>query len=182
MGTFVVPGSAASLTGTSVTGSLTFPGDPSNYFDPGYQYAPGADLNALFGTTVTISDTAVEFGFDDTVANALSADFAGNTLTITDVVEGTVTNNALEMQFTDVAFANESLVPTSQTDSLIGGYSIAGEVLTINSSGGNVVAGQTFTDTFLLEAVPEASTLNLTATVGFLLVLWRVAHKTRAVK
>lgn len=168
---FALPGRSASLGGTSVTGSLTFSGDPSNYFDPGYGFVPPGDLNNS-GTTVTISDSAVEFGYDDGVSNAYSADFTGNGLTITDVAEGTELNLAFTMTFVDPAFANLSLVPV-MTSSLIGTYSLSGDVITLTSPGGNVTDGEILTSTFAIGSVPEPSSISylfvslLLAFVGF---------------
>src|ERR1700761_5976794 len=82
---FAVAGHAATLVGTSVTGALIFSGDASmtNYFDPINGFAAPGDLNFLDNsTTVTISDTAVEFGYDDGVSNAFSAGFSDHQLTI----------------------------------------------------------------------------------------------------
>ena len=80
----------ADLTGTQVTGSLQFSAPPPvgiNYFDPANQYVdgplgtfPGGSLNSS-GTTVTISGTAVEFGYKDS-DNTDSANFTGSQLTI----------------------------------------------------------------------------------------------------
>lgn len=156
---FAVCGDPASLVGSSVTGSLNFAGNINNYFDPGYGFVPPADLNAA-GTTVIISNSAVEFGYDDVVANAYSANFTNNQLTITDVVEGTGTNLPVTMTFTDAAFSNMYLVPVS-TPTLISTFSISGDVLTLSSKGGNVTQGQVFTDTFTIQPVPEPSTSGL---------------------
>ncbi|MGC2659540.1 MAG: hypothetical protein WA324_16405, partial [Bryobacteraceae bacterium] len=113
-GALAFDGQSATLAGTSVTGSLVFPGDPSNYFNPGYGFAPPGDLNAIDASpTVTISDAAVEFGYDDGFANAISADFTGNMLTVTDVVEGTGANLGFTMTFSDSAFAGLNLIPVN---------------------------------------------------------------------
>ncbi len=177
---FAVPGNAT-LAGSSVTGSLQFSGDPSNYFDPGYGFVPSADLNAS-GTTVTVSNTAVEFGYDDGAANAFSADFTDHQLTITDVVEGSGSNLGFQMMFTDTAFANQYLIPVAGPLPLIDSYSIAGDVLTLNSPGGNVTAGQTFTASFTVAPIPEPSTLGLLCMAAFAATgfLTRLSSKTLA--
>ncbi len=162
-----VPGQAASLIGTSVTGSLVFTGDPSNYFDPGYFFVPPADLNSS-GTTVTVSNSDVEFGYDDGIANAYSADFTANQLTVTDQVEGSGDNAGLTMMFTDSAFSNQSLVLASASSPFINNYSLTGNVVTLNSAGGSVTAGQTLTETFTFTAVPEPSTVGLLSIVVLL--------------
>ncbi len=64
------------MIGTSVTGELLFDGDPAELLDPANLEVPGGYLNTA-GTTVTISDPAVEFGFQDahkTVHGGLHAD------------------------------------------------------------------------------------------------------------
>lgn len=157
---FAVTGHAATLAGTSVTGSLVFSGDPSmtNYFDPINGFAVPGDLNFIGNsTTVAVSDAAVEFGYDDGVANAISADFSDNQLTITDVVEGTGTNVGFSMTFSDSAFLDQYLIPANSL-TLIDSYSRGGDVFTLSSSGGNVTDGETFTDIFNVAPVPEPST------------------------
>ena len=157
---FAVAGHAATLVGTSVTGSLVFSGDPSmtNYFDPINGFAAPGDLNFIDNsTTVTISDTAVEFGYDDGVSNAFSADFSDHQLTITDLVEGTGTNFGFTMTFSDSAFSGQYLVPVNSL-TLIESYSSAAGVFTLSSTGGSVTAGETLTDTFNVASVPEPST------------------------
>lgn len=179
---FALSANAASLVGTSVTGSLMFPGDPSNYFDPGYGFAPSGDLNAIDNsTTVPVSNSFVEFGYDDGVANALSADFTGTQLTITDVVEGTGTNFGFTMMFSDNSFAGYNLIPVNSL-TLIDSYSLAGSNLTVSSAGRNVTAGQTFSDTFYFSAVPEPSNLGLclSAFIGLALVGTRNVRRRSA--
>ncbi len=171
---FAVTSHAATLAGTSVTGSLIFSGDPSNYFNPGYGFAPPADLNAIDGsTTVTISDADVEFGYDDGFANAFSADFTGHQLTITDTVEGTGSNLGFTMTFSDAAFSGQYLVPVNSLN-LIDSYSSAGTVFTLSSPGGNVTAGETFTGTFNIASVPEPSTQGFVclALLAFGTLVW----------
>jgi hypothetical protein len=73
----------ADLIGTQVTGyygaQASYP--DNNLFDPGTNVIPPAYLNSG-GTTVTISGTAVEFGAES-VAARITADFTGDTLTLT---------------------------------------------------------------------------------------------------
>ncbi len=149
----VATADAASLVGTSVTGSLMFAGDPSNYFDPGYGFAPLTDLNAIDNsTTVTISNTAVEFGYDDG-ANLITVDFTDNGVTMSDVVELTGSNVPITMTFTDPALVHE------YAPALPGIFSISGDVLTANLPGGNVTMGQPpITYSSGLVPVPEPST------------------------
>ncbi len=166
---FVLPGNAA-LVGTSVNGSLTLDGDPSNYFDPGYGFVPATDLN-ISGTTVTISNSAVEFGYDD-VGSVISADFSDNRLTITDLIGTPETNNSFRMIFTDPAFSSQSLFTVSDSFPITA-RSLVGDVITLDYAGGPPTVGQTLTATFDIAPSPEPATLGLffisgLATLGML--------------
>lgn len=151
----------ASLVGSSVTGSLTFAGDPSNYFDPGYGFVPPGYLNTS-GTTVTISGNSVEFGYNDG-GSLISANFSDNQLTVADLIEMAGPNNGFQMTFTDTAFAGEYLIRGSDTFP-VSDYSLAGDEITLHYAGGNPALGQTVGASFTLAAIPEPSTLGL----GFL--------------
>ena len=154
---FSLPGNAA-LVGTSVTGSLTFGGDPSNYFDPGYGFVPATGYLNIGGTTATVSNSAVEFGFDDG-ASRISADFFDTQFTISDLIESSGTNNSFQMIFADPAFAGQSLFPVS--DSFPFSHdSIVGDLLTLNYAGGAPLTGQTLTATFNVVPSPEPSTAS----------------------
>ena len=103
---------SASLVGTSVTGSLTFSGDPSNYFNPGYGFVPASGYLNFSGVTVTVSNSAVEFGYDDG-ASRISADFSDNKVTISDLIELSGPTNGFQMTFTDSAFGGKGLIANS---------------------------------------------------------------------
>ena len=168
---FTLPGNAA-LVGTSVTGSLTFDGDPSNYFDPGYGFVPSSGYLNIDGTTVLVSNSAVEFGFDDG-ASRITADFFDTQLTLSDLIESSGTNNSFQMIFADPAFAEQSLFPVS--DSFPFSYSsIAGNVLTLDYAGSTPIVGQTLTATFNVVPSPEPSSagivfISVIAALAFLL-------------
>lgn len=102
---------SASLLGTEVTGSLTFTGDPSNYFDPGYGFVPAGYLN-VSGSSVTVSNPAIEFGFDDG-SSLISADFLNNKLVLNDVIELSGPTNSFQMVFTDTALFGQPLMLSS---------------------------------------------------------------------
>ncbi len=138
----VVLPAKATLVGTSVTGSLTFPSDPSNYFDPGYGFVPATGYLNVSGTTVTVSDSAVEFGCDD-YASLISADFSHNQLTIRDLNEIAETNNSFQLMFTDSALNGQYLIPKSDSFPL-NGFSLVGDAITLDYPGGNP-AGRTDT-------------------------------------
>lgn len=72
----------ADLLGTSVSGTLSFPQDPTNWFDPANPFVPTGFLNVT-GTTVVISNPDLEFGFDDGLS-AISVDFTGSKLLLKD--------------------------------------------------------------------------------------------------
>ena len=150
---------ASSLVGSSVTGSLTFPGDPSNYFDPGYGFVPFTGYLNAAGTTVAVSAGAVEFGYDDG-ASLLSADFSGNQFTISDLIELSGPTNGFELTFTDLAFDGQSF-NFSSGNALPSSFSLVGNTLTLDYAGSNVTAGQEFTSTFSVAQTPEPSSLCL---------------------
>ena len=154
----------ATLIGSSVDGSLTFGGDPSNYFDPGYGFVPATGYLNISGTTVTVSDSAVEFGFDDG-SNRISTNFSGNSVVISDLIETPGTNNGFQSMFADAAFTGQYLIPVSDSFPL-SLHSVIGDVMTLDYAGGNPAVGQTLTATFIVTPVPEPSTSGLVAISG----------------
>ena len=169
-----LPGKGA-LAGTSVTGSLTFSGDPSNYFDPGYGFVPSTGYLNTSSTTVAISNSAVEFGYDDG-GNRLSADFTDAQLSVNDLVESAGSNLGWQMTFSDPAFAGESLFLVS--DSLpLSGYSVTGDLITLNYAGGSVTAGQNLTATFAITSTPEPSTAGALVLSGFAALVFCFVRK-----
>jgi hypothetical protein len=150
---------SATLVGTSVTGSLAFSGDPSNYFNPGYGFVPASGYLNFSGITVTVSNSAVEFGYDDG-ASRISADFSGNNVTVSDLIELSGPTNSFQMTFTDSAFDGKGLIASSNSFP-ISQYSVSGNVITLDYAGGNPMQGQTLTATFSIVAVPEPSVLGL---------------------
>jgi hypothetical protein len=167
-----VPGNAT-LVGTSVTGSITFSGDPSNYFNPGYGFVPAGYLN-VSGTTVTVSDSALEFGYDDG-ASRISANFSDSSVTISDLIELSGPPNAFRLTFTDTAFAGQHLV--AGADSLpLSDYSLVGDVITLDYPGGNPSQGQTLSAIFTITSAPEPATLGLISISALLcLALFRTS-------
>ena len=169
---------AATLVGTSVTGSFTFSGDPSNYFDPGYGLVPSTGYLNASGTTVTISDSAVEFGYDDG-ASLISANFSDHALTVSDLTELPGSTNGFEMTFIDAAFAGQ--LATDDSDSFpFTSYSVAGDVLTLNYAGAaNPTVGQTFTASFTLAPAPEPSSKGLVAIALLTLTALSAVYRKR---
>ena len=130
---FVTPlASQAAVLGSSVTGELYFGANPNNYFDPANGFVPATTLNNA-GTTVVISDPAVEFGFVDALNTDL-VDFFADGVTITDDVDG----NAFPwvMIFTSDAFIGLMLLEVSD-NFLNGGItgSLIGDTLTFSWAG-----------------------------------------------
>ncbi|MFO1428937.1 MAG: PEP-CTERM sorting domain-containing protein [Candidatus Competibacteraceae bacterium] len=159
---------SAGLLGQQVTGSLelgNFPG--INWFDPGFGSVPSGYLNES-GTTVTIQDPAIEFGYDDG-RNRDTANFDDNTLTIRDSVLTTGTNDSFVMTFTSVTpglFASISLISDNFLPLLVSPPSLIGDTITITWAGGTVTAGQNFVAVFEIttnptNTVPEPATLAL---------------------
>jgi hypothetical protein len=157
--TFTTLPAHADLTGTSVTGSLHFDGLTENFFDPANGFVPAGFLNAA-GPTVTISNTAAEFGFDDG-ANTDIANFTGSALVVTD----DDTDNAANwvMTFTDTAFLGLNLVQTSDTFTN-GGVTgvLSGDTITLDWAGTSTADGLMAT-TFTLNPAntPEPSSILL---------------------
>ena len=120
---------------------------------------PGYENTA--GTTVPISDTAVEFGFSDGY-NFDTADFTAATLTLTDQVNN---NGAVPWQqtFTDPAFSG---VITKVSDTFDNGgvtASVSGDTITLNWAGTGVT-NVTYSAVFDVGSalqVPEPSTWAL---------------------
>jgi hypothetical protein len=170
LGVFCLP-VHASLVGTSVTGSLLFSGDPSNYFDPNNGFVPAAGYLNTSGTTVTISNNAVEFGYDDG-ASQIAADFSGNQLTLSDLIELAGPTNGFTVSFTDAAFAGQYLIPVSDSFTL-SGYSLTGDVITLDYPNGNPNQGQDFGATFTIAPIPEPATVWLLSVAVFTILLLR---------
>jgi hypothetical protein len=172
----------ADLVGTQVTGTLSFPGLTSNFFDPslyGGMFVPSADLNYTQGTMVTISATATEFGYSDG-ANAITADFTGTQLTLTDA---TVGSKGWTISFADTSFAGMSLAQPSNFSGLT--FNSAGDGLTFTWAGApNSTQAATYSATFNIvdpppTGVPEpASTLYVLAGLS-MVGLWFAVRKAR---
>jgi hypothetical protein len=166
----------AGLIGTSVTGDMNIGG--INYFDPANGYVPAGYGNSTpGGTTVTIADPGIEFGFMDG-DNTNTADFTDNTLTLTDVS----LQNSLDFPYTfvDEAFIGDTL--TTISDSFPGGIgaSLTGDTLTLNFSGldrgGTYAASYSITSA---SAPPEPQSVFLS---GGALVLLLVAVRRRRIQ
>jgi hypothetical protein len=158
---------SASLLGQQVTGSFELPTLPGfNLFDPTNGLVPSGYLNE-FGTTVTIQDPAIEFGYDDD-KNLDTANFTDSTLTIRDLVQVTGINESFVMTFTSVTpglFASISLISDGFP---YGGLTpdLTGDTITITWDGGTVTAAQDFVAVFEIttnptNTVPEPATLAL---------------------
>jgi hypothetical protein len=163
----VLPASAA-LVGTSVTGSLQFNGGSANFFDPVYGFVPSGYLNSA-GTTVTVSGSAAEFGYDDG-GNRFTANFTDSQLLISDLIEASGSNLPFTMTFTDTGFAGQGIAVVS--DSFPLNYSLNGNVLTIRGAGNAVTTGQTFAATFNITAAPEPSPWTLLLLSGIVALIF----------
>ncbi|MBZ5576490.1 MAG: PEP-CTERM sorting domain-containing protein [Acidobacteriia bacterium] len=143
-----------------VTGTLTFGGGSTNFYDPANGYVPIGYLNKTQGPTVTVG-AGTEFGFSDG-SNTDTADFTGGILTLTDIdLSGAGT---WQQTFTDTAFTGATILKTSDTFANGLTYGLVGDVLTVNWGGAS--GPKTFTATFSITpassgAVPEPSALVL---------------------
>lgn len=93
--------SFADLNGTTVTGTLLFQYDTTNYFDPANGYVPSGYGN-VGDFTVTVDPNTPTFGFNDG-ANLNVAKFSGDILTITDT-NACCGAGPWTMTFTDASF------------------------------------------------------------------------------
>ncbi|HVT93410.1 MAG TPA: PEP-CTERM sorting domain-containing protein [Bryobacteraceae bacterium] len=168
---------ADTLTGTSVTGSISINGSV-NYFDPAnsnppVNSIPPGYLNAA-GVTVTVSDSATEFGAaanDPTFTLLLTSDFSANQLLINFQYELPADTAASTptwvFQFADDAFVNFTLNKLSDTFAN-GGLNpvFADGVLTLTWPGTSLPASPeaqsgTYSASFLFGEVPEPDTTVL---------------------
>ena len=158
----VVSGRAegAFLIGTQVTGSLGFGGGTTNYFDPNNGFVPTGYLNKTSGTTVTIAEPAIEFGFSDG-SNTDTANFTDTQLVVTDV--STSGGASVLMTFTDAAFANTTV---SIASSNFTGLTATRSGNTITVAYGSFSTIGTFTGTINItspSSVPEPASVVMLA-------------------
>jgi hypothetical protein len=143
---------AAPILGSQVTGELVFGVDARNWFDKANGNVPSGFLNSSGATTVAISGSAVEFSHRDginaaTAQNWNTADFTGNQLIITDIIQGRSKN--LQMIFTDEAFVGATL--TELSDSFPNGGVTAildGSTIKLTWAGTSVTTFTTFKAVF----------------------------------
>lgn len=159
--------------GTTVSGTLALssPYNGVNWFDPTQGFVPAGYGNSLPGSASVIIGAGTEFGFQGN--DIYSADFTGNTLTISDYCRQSGCGlSAWVMTFTDPAFLgftqlSNSLATYSGPGS---GYSFSGNTLTVtfnpmqNKAGYN--PGSTLgTDVFdYATPTPEPASIALFAT------------------
>ena len=155
----------AGLVGQQVLGTVQFGGIGTNYFDPVNGFVPVGYLNST-GTTVSISDSSVEFGIGDP-SNLDAADFTGLQLIITDdVLSDGISNAPFRMTFASLSsglFASISEVSDTFANGGLTG-SLAGDTITITWGGGDVTQGQmrAVFDINRVQSVPEPASLALT--------------------
>lgn len=153
----------AGLIGQQVTGRLSFNGGSTNYFDPLNGFVPAGYLNTG-GTTVTIADPAMEFGFRDS-ANLDIANFTDAQVIISDQI---FSNGAFPwlMTFTSVTpglFQGLTLVSESFNPNLT--YSLDANTLTFNwkGTGRKEASYQAVFNVASSNNVPEPGSLALLA-------------------
>lgn len=155
----------ADLNGTTVTGSLLFQYDSTNYFDPANGYVPGGYGN-VSDFTVTIDPNTPTFGFNDG-ANLNVAAFAGATLTITDT-NACCGAGPWTMTFTDPGFGfYSSFNKTSDTFSnggLTSSFDTGTQTLTISWVGGDTSENWNYRAIFEAQSSICSPTANCSVT------------------
>jgi hypothetical protein len=160
---------AEPITGTSVGGSLDFAAHLINYFDPGNGFVPNGYLNTA-GSTVNISEAAMEFGFADETAE-ISANFTGTQLIITDYLFGENSYNAYQLRFTNAAVTSLAMV----SDGFPGGGltgSLADGVITLDWAGGVFNSGGMFQAVFAVTLPPPPPLSIQLTTSNSVVVSW----------
>jgi hypothetical protein len=172
---------AATVIGSSVTGGLFFANPALNQFDPLNNNVPDGFSNKLGGTTVTVAEPAIEFGFYDTV-NFDTVNITATQIIITDVRTGSSLSGASGSPFTiiliDTSFSDGI---TQLSNSFDSAASLSGSTFTFHSNGTSEPA--TYTAVFdIAAAVPEPSTWAMMilgfAGVGFMAYGPRRKNKT----
>jgi hypothetical protein len=161
---------AVAILGSSVTGVLNVGVSSLNAFDPANTFVPSTGyLNSASNfnsPTVTIDATDIEFGAA-TTNDLVTADFTGNTLTVTDErTSGSTTSVGGTLTFTDTAFGGISKMSDNFPTNPVNG-AISGDVITLTWAGGTVVTGDTYTAVFCItpastlatSSVPEPATV-----------------------
>jgi hypothetical protein len=157
------------IIGTPVGGCLDFAARMQNYFDPVNGWVPESYLN-FAGTTVAISDDAVEFGFADETAE-VSANFTGTQLIITDHLLYDTYYNPFQMLFTNCAVTSLALVSDTFPSGGITN-SLSGSVITLNWAGGDCEGESTFQAVFDV-TVPPGPLLRIQLTsTNSVLISW----------
>src|ERR1700733_7532596 len=104
--------SAATLTGSSVSGQMLISDSPPNYFDPANGFVPsGYGNSSPHGPNNVTIGSGVEFGYQDT-ANAITADFTGTGVTLQDVSTSPL-SVSISFLFTDTLFAGATITAGS---------------------------------------------------------------------
>jgi hypothetical protein len=148
--------------GDQITGSLSFGGGSTNYFNPSNGGVPSGQgyLNApdkFNSNVVPLSDTSTEFGYSD-AANTDTADFISAGLILKDVSQSNGSSTAYS--FVSNGFVGSTLNLVSSNFSGVT-YSLAGDTITINapafSSAGTYSANFRFSP--VTASVPEPFTV-----------------------
>ena len=165
---------SASLVGTSVTGSLQFASYPTNYFDPANGSVPTTGFENTSGTTVTISDSAVEFGYGTSAVNLDFADFTDGTLTITDETGVVGADFNITLTFTDTAFAGQTITAVSNSFPNMFDASLSGDTIVLTEALFPITAGNSDVALFTITPVPEPASFTCMTFAGAgLLTRWR---------
>jgi hypothetical protein len=144
-----------------VTGSLTFGGGSTNYYNPANGFVP-AGYGNTGGTTVAIG-AGTEFGFADSV-NTDTADFTATSLLLKDVVGGSANNWTQIFTASQAGFFNNIALGASNFSGLT--YLVTGNTLRVDWIGTESRGTYAANFSFGAAAVPEPATWAMML-VGF---------------
>ena len=168
----------------TITGSLTFSGGGTNYYDPANGFVPAGYSNSA-SNVVTVVSYPITFGFNDSANLDVTTFSSASSFTFQDTVEDSTDNNSIGLQFVSSVpgfFTGFALVSDNFPN---GGFSETvspnGTSITLNWAGGSVTTDQVFDATFAATAVPGpiigAGLPGLILAGGGLLGWWRLRRR-----
>ena len=169
----------AQLLGTTVTGNLSLPGNNSNFFDPANGFVPSSGYsNSTGGTTVTVAEPAIEFGFASGNILTITANITATQLILTEVINNVDSPAGFTMTLNDTSFGTPVLVSNTFPSGF--SFSKTGNIITVNGPANSTNGTYQATLNVAATAVPESGSgvLALLAASGSLFVAKLRRRKT----